>query len=282
MPLVSIKETLKKATAEHFAVPLFDAFEMAAVEGMFAAIEEKKAPAIVAIYDALLGLPVISAYVAFIRAMAERSPMPVSLMLDHGSSPDQCEKALSLGFTDVMYDGSKLPIGENIAATRKVALAAHAADAALEAELGHVGEGSDYARFGARKEGFTDPQTVRGFVEETGCDFLAVAIGTAHGVYKGEPHLDIELLSEIRKKTDIPLALHGGTGLSEGQYRNTIKAGIGKINIATDLMMASTTKMVEAANSAGASYLGIIQAARDAHRERCGYYLDLFGASGKG
>jgi fructose-bisphosphate aldolase class II len=282
MPLVSIKEQLQRATEERFAVPLFDAFEMAAVEGIFAAIETKKAPAIVAIYDAFLSLPAVPAHAAFIREMARLSPMPVSLMLDHGSSPAQCEKALALGFTDVMYDGSKLSIDENIAETSRVVSAAHAAGAAVEAELGHVGQGSDYEALGAARDAFTDPDTVGRFVADTGVDYLAVAVGTAHGLYKGQPHIDIGLIKKIRTTTDIPLVLHGGTGLSEAQYRDAIGAGIAKINISTDLIIAATDTMIGAARAEGASYLGIVHAAREAYRDRCSYYLDLFGASGKG
>ena len=282
MPLVSIVETLKKATSAHFAVPLFDAFEMSAVEGIIAAAEERRAPVIIGIYDALLLMPAVSSYAAFIRDAAARSAVPVSLMLDHGSGPDRCDRALELGFTDVMYDGSKLSLEENIDHTRKVRAAAHGAGAGVEAELGHVGEGSDYEAFGAAREGFTDPAVVSRFVAETGCDVLAVAIGTAHGRYKGTPHIDIDLLGKIRKETDAPLALHGGTGLSEQQFRDAIGAGIAKINIATDLLGIATERMVDAARQPEASYLGIVAAAREAHRERCSYYFDLFGASGKG
>lgn len=281
MPLVSIIQTLRSASSARFAVPLFDAFEMNAVEGIIAAAEQNSAPVIVAIYDALLLMPAVSSYAAFIRQAAAQSAVPVSLMLDHGSSPERCAQALRLGFTDVMYDGSRLSLEENIASTGSVVTAARAAGAGVEAELGHVGEGSDYETFGAAREGFTDPAVVSRFVAETGCDVLAVAVGTAHGQYKGTPHIDLDLLGEIRKQTDAPLALHGGTGLSERQYRDAIGAGIAKINIATDLLGAATEKMVRAAQEPAASYLGMVAAAREAHRERCSYYFELFGTKGR-
>jgi fructose-bisphosphate aldolase, class II len=282
MPLVSITETLKRASSGRFAVPLFDAFEMNAVEGIITAAEENAAPVIIAIYDALLGLAVVSSYAAFIHDAAARSTVPVSLMLDHGSSLERCEQALRLGFSDVMYDGSKLSLDENIAFTKRVVTAARNAGAGVEAELGHVGEGSDYETSGAAREGFTDPAVVARFVAETGCDVLAVAVGTAHGRYKGTPHIDLDLLAKIRHETDAPLALHGGTGLSERQYRDAIDAGIAKINIATDLLGVATERMAEAARGPAASYLGMVAAAKEAHRERCSYYFDLFGAKGKG
>jgi fructose-bisphosphate aldolase, class II len=281
MPLVSIVNELKRAQAEHYAVPLFGFFELTAIEGILEAVEERKAPAILGLYTYLVDEGCIEAYAGFIRKMAERVTPPVSLMLDHGASFEQCIRAIRSGFTDVMFDGSKLPLDENIAATRLVVKAAHAAGVGVEAELGHVGSGQDYSAFGSRKQGFTDPSEAERFVEETGVDFLAVAFGSAHGVYQGKPELDLELLEKIRTRIDTPLVLHGGSGLSDAQFLAAIDAGITKINIATDLIQASTRRMVEASSCENASYPEIIKGVRDAHRERSAFYLDLFRASGK-
>jgi len=281
MPLVSIREELKKAQAGQYAVPLYDVFEMQAVEGVFEALEEKRAPAIVAIYGPFVEMPNAESFAAFIRTMAQNATVPVSMMLDHGGSFEQCMKSLSYGCSDVMFDGSKLPLEENIANTKLVVRAAHAVGACVEAELGHVGRGDDYEEFGAQRKGFTDPDIVERFVEETDVDFLAVAIGTAHGLYKGEPHLDLELLRQIRSRVDIPLVLHGGSGLSEEQFRSTIEAGISKINVATDLVITATRMMIEAAKAEDASYFSILNQIREAYKRRTGYYFDLFGTSGK-
>jgi fructose-bisphosphate aldolase, class II len=281
MPLISLLGELKRAQAQKYALPCFDTFEMFGSEGMLTALDEKRAPAYVALWSGFLDQKSSASFVAFLRNMAGEAVVPISLILDHGDSYDHCIKALSLGFTDVMYDGSQFPLEENIANTRRVVLAAHNVGAAAEAELGHVGSGNDYDAFGAQRKGFTDPATVERFVAETGVDALAVAIGTAHGVYKGEPQLDLQLLQEIRRRVDIPLVLHGGTGLSEVQFRSAIAAGISKINIFTDLALAATARMVNAAKAEGASYFNIAGAARDAFHERCGYFADLFGATGK-
>jgi fructose-bisphosphate aldolase class II len=281
MPLTPIRTELKKAQAKGYAIPLYDVFEMQGTEGLFAALEEKRAPTIIALYSQFIDHPNAEAFAAYIRTKAEQSPVPVSLMLDHGASFEQCIKALSYGFTDVMYDGSKLSLEENIATTRLVVRAAHAVGAGVEAELGHVGQGESYAEFGSRREGFTDPEVVEHFVEETGVDFLAVAFGSAHGMYKGEPNLDLDLLREIRRRVDIPLVLHGGSGLSDQQFRDAIAAGISKINVATILGLTATQMMKEVAATEEGSLFTMMQAAREAYRERGAHCYDVFGTSGK-
>jgi len=282
MPLVSIGNELKRAQQGKYAIPLFDTFESLGASGIFAAINEKKAPCIVAVYTGILDRPDIRAFVAYLRQMAEESPMPVSLMLDHGASFEHCVKALTLGLSDVMFDGSKLPLEENIARTRLVVQTAHAVGASCEAELGHVGQGTDYLNFGAQRKGFTNPDEVERFVAETGVDALAVAIGTAHGVYRGEPHLELELLAEIRRRVDVPLVMHGGSGLSDEQFRSAIAGGISKINVFTDLAMTSVAYLAEATKARDASFHQVTARIADAFKERSCYYLDLFGASGKG
>jgi fructose-bisphosphate aldolase class II len=281
MPLVSMIDELKRAQTGRYAVPLLCFCEMTAVEGIVAALEERHAPGILGIYTYLVDDSRIEAYVGFIRKLCEKATVPISLMLDHGTSFEQCVRALAYGFTDVMLDGSKLPLEENISATRLVVRAAHAAGAGVEAEVGHVGSGQEYGDFGSRRQGFTDPADAERFVAETGVDCLAVAFGSAHGVYQGTPQLDLELVEEIRRRVKTPLALHGGTGLSEAQFRGAIDAGVAKINIGTDLVLASTREMVAEAGAEDTTYHKILQRARDAHRERSGYYLDVFRASGK-
>jgi ketose-bisphosphate aldolase len=281
MPLVSIGGELEKAKKGCYAIPLFNVFEMKGCEGVFEALERKRAPAIVALNSVAFEEQSSHAFAAFVRSMAVRASVPVSLMLDHGTSFEQCIRAIAWGFTDVMYDGSMLPLEENIANTRLVVRAAHAQGIGAEAELGHVGMGSDYGTFGAEKKGFTDPAAVERFVAETGVDFLAVAIGNAHGVYRGEPHLDMGLLKEIRKRVDIPLVLHGGSGLFEEQFKTAIQVGICKVNIATDLLMRASDQVKKALHSGKESYFDIIAALREGVRKGCEYYLDVFGTSQK-
>jgi len=273
---------LRRAQRERYAIPLFDVVDMQTVEGVFEALEGKHAPAIIGVYAGMLDRPGARALAAYIQARAEEVPERVSLMLDHGGSVEQCLKAVSYGFTDVMYDGSQLSLAENIASTKAVVEAAHAKGVGIEAELGHVGSGSEYRTFGALRKGFTDPDAVGEFVAATGADCLAVAIGTAHGLYDGEPHLDLDLLQAIRERVRIPLALHGGTGCPEDQLRAAIAKGISKINVATDLFLTAGKHLVEAARTRDVSYFDLSRIAIDTFRERCGHYLDLFGAAGKG
>jgi len=281
MPLVSILDELKKAQENGYAIPCFNTYEMLGTQGVFAALEEKRAPGAIALYSGVLERPNPRAFTDFVRAMAEESTVPVSIILDHGASFEQCIKALSLGVSDVMYDGSKLSPPENIANTRLVVRAAHAMGAAVEAELGHVGAGSDYQSFGAQGKGFTNPDAAEQLVEETGIDALAVAIGTAHGRYDGEPKLDLDLLAEIRERIDIPLVLHGGSGLSDDQFRAAIAGGICKINIFTSLVVEASKRMLEAAKAEGVSCFTLTTQIREAFQSQGEHHLDVFDAAGR-
>ena len=281
MPLVSIKDELLRARMGGYAVPLFDAFDMHSAEGMFQAIAEKRAPAIVALYSAVMEEAHARAFADYIRRRAQEAETPVSLMLDHGRSLEQCVRAIRYGFTDVMYDGSHLPLEENIAHTREVVRIARAVGVGVEAELGHVGMGNEYESYGAKRKGFTRPEDVERFAAETGVDYLAVAIGTAHGLYTGAPCLDLDLLGEIRERVEIPLVMHGGTGLTPEQFRSAIAGGIAKINVATDLFVHAGERMAAKAREGRANYFSLSKTAVEAFKERSGYYLELFGAAGR-
>jgi fructose-bisphosphate aldolase class II len=281
MPLVPMVESLRRAQAQSYALPCFCAFEMLGAEGVLAALEDRRAPAIVAVYAGQVDKPHARAFVALLRELAQAATVPVSLMLDHGGSLEQCIKALAYGLTDVMFDGSSLSLEENIAQTRLVVRAAHAVGTGVEAELGHVGLGAEYESYAAQRAHFTDPAIAQRFAAETEVDALAVAIGSAHGVYKTAPQLDLELLQEIRALVDVPLSLHGGSGLSEEQFRSAIQRGIAKVNIFTDLGIVAGQRMILAAQAEKASYFSITDATRQAFRERSAYYLDVFGASGR-
>lgn len=276
MTLISIGSYLRQARMEGYAIPLFDAFDSLSAEGIFQAFEELQAPGIIAVYSPLLDQSGGSALTAYIRTRAENSSAPISLMLDHGGSFEHCMRAIQLGFTDIMFDGSRLSLEENITITRSVVRAAHACGLCAEAELGHVGLGSDYQQIDANRAGFTDPDLVGRFVSETDVDFLAVAIGNAHGLYQGEPHLDLNLLEKIRDQIEIPLVLHGGTGIHEDDFRAVIKRGISKINIATDLYLQAVQQISTAIQAGESSYFKLADRIVNAIRERCLYYIQLF------
>lgn len=282
MPLTSILPTLKRGVQEGFAVPLIDIFDSLSIDGVAEAFADKRAPGIIGVWSGLLTRPNAQALISYTKALIAHLPGDVSLMLDHGASLDQCALAMQFGFTDVMFDGSRLPLAENIAQTRAVVRLAHAAGVNVEAELGHVGIGSEYQEIVDKRKGYTDPAEVERFVAETGVDFLAVAVGTAHGVFAGDPRLDLDLLAEIHRRVDIPLVMHGGSGLSEDQFRAGIKNGIAKINVVTELVNTTAQRMREDAQSPKSSYQSMTAVAVKSYQERAGYYLDLFGATNKG
>ena len=281
MTIISIKNELTRAMQEHYAVPLVDVFEMQGMDGVMEALVEKRAPTIIGIYSPYAALPNCRAFAAYVRSRAEDTDVPISLMLDHGASVEQCLEMLNYGFTDVMYDGSSLPLNENIVNTRRVVQSAHAVGVAVEAELGHVGFGDQYESEGGKGLGFTDPDNVQHFVEATGVDFLAIAFGNAHGLYKGEPRLDLELVAEIRRRVAVPLVMHGGTGLSDEQFRSAIAAGISKINYATNIMNAAADNMRQAATRPEASMFDIYAGIRLAYSQWCGRLYDTFGTTNR-
>jgi fructose-bisphosphate aldolase class II len=281
MTAVSIKEELAKAQKGGYAVPLFDVFDTFGVDGLMDAMIARRAPTVVAVYSPFAQKDNSRAFAAYILARLADTDVPATLMLDHGVSVEACLQALDYGFTDVMYDGSKLPLEENIANTRKVVEAAHARGVTAEAELGHVGVGSDYETPGKVQAGFTDPAAVEYFVKATDVDYLAIAFGNAHGLYKGEPRLDLELVREVRRRVSTPLVMHGGTGLSDDQFRGAIAAGISKINFATSIINTSVENMKKAAADPKATLFSIPEGIRTSYREWCSRLYDVFGTSGK-
>lgn len=281
MTLTAVKQLVQQAQQEKYAILLFDIFDIPSAEGFFDALEAQKAPGIAGVYGGVMKQANAHALVDYLLRRAGELTAPVGLMLDHGESLEQCRQAMAWGFTDVMFDGSSLPFAENLAVTQAVVQAARAGNVGVEAELGHVGSGSEYGSYGAKRLGFTDPLDAEQFARQSGVDMLAVAIGTAHGVYQGDPHLDLDLLREIQARVTTPLVLHGGSGLSPEQFRAAIAGGIAKINVATEFYLTSGQRLAEAARAGEASYFKLAQVATDSMRERSMYYLDLFGGSGK-
>lgn len=230
MPLVSLKEMLTKARAQRYAVPAINIGNYETLCGVFAAAEAERAPVIIQIYQRLIEHGHGTRLAPVIRAMAGQSAVPVALHLDHGATLAQVMRAIRDGFSSVMIDASTLPLADNIAATRQVVELARPLGVAVEAELGHVPS----AASGDIESGLTDPAEAAEFVRETGIDALAVAIGTAHGIYRKTPVLDFARLEKIAGQVEAPLVLHGGSCTPNDALRHTIELGITKINIATE------------------------------------------------
>jgi len=209
--------------------------------------------------------------------------IPIALHLDHATSYQQVVECIRAGYTSVMIDGSKLPYDENVALTRKVVELAHYAGVSVEAELGKVGGTEDDLTVDEREATFTVPEEAVKFIEDTGVDYLAIAIGTAHGVYKWEPKLDLERLKKIRSMVSVPLVLHGASGVPDDGLRDAIACGINKINLATDLKipMARAIRdifMVDPDEDDPRKYLG---AAREAVEAVVRDKIRVIGCNGK-
>ena len=233
--LVNLDYVLKRAQEGGYAVGLFNTTDTDMLEGVLAAAEELRAPVIIGTAEVLLPYGELKLIAPSVRAAAERATVPVVLHYDHGLTVERCIEALDLGFTSIMFDGSAGDPENNIELTRKVVEMCHAKGVTVEGEIGHVGN-ADVE--GDQENNYTTPEEAKAFIEATGVDALAVAIGTAHGAYKKKPCLDLDRLAAIRSEVDTPLVLHGGSGLTDDDFRNTIKNGIAKVNIFTDLCLA--------------------------------------------
>lgn len=246
---VTTTQMLRRAQKGGYAVGAFNAENMEMAMAIIAAAEALDAPVLLQTTPSTVKYAGPDLYYANIRTLADRATVPVALHLDHGSSAELVDRAIRAGYSSVMIDGSQTMLEENIRLTAEVVKMAHAHYIPVEAELGKVGGKEDDTESDG-KNGYTDPEDAVRFVRETGVDSLAVAIGTAHGVYTGTPVLDVPRLAEIRRHLqaaglDIPLVLHGASGLSDESIRACIREGICKVNFATELRIAYTTGIRE-------------------------------------
>ncbi|GGE26358.1 fructose-bisphosphate aldolase [Marinithermofilum abyssi] len=233
MPLVSSREMLLEAYTLHTAVAAFAAHHWDGITAVIEAAEEMAAPIILQTTPATVRLMGADTIAAMVRIAAEKTAVPVALHLDHGNSFETVMHCLRAGYTSIMVDGSHLALEENIALTRRVVEAAHAVGVPVEGELGTIGGAGDTTDNDA--PGFTDPETAEHFVRETGIDFLAPAFGTAHGHYVQEVRLDFSLLAAIHQRTQVPLVMHGASGVPISSLRRALQHGISKVNVSTEL-----------------------------------------------
>lgn len=244
MPLVTTKQMLLDAQKGNYAVGAFNVENMEMVMAVMEAAEELKSPVIMQTTPSTVKYAGLDFFLANVKAAAERASVPVAMHLDHGSSFELAMQAYRTGYTSIMIDGSHGSFEENIAVSKAVADACTPSGIPVEAELGKVG-GKEDDLDGGDDNPYTDPDQAVEFVKRTGITSLAVAIGTAHGVYKGEPKLDLDRLSEIREVVDIPLVLHGTSGVPDETVTECVNRGICKVNYATDLRIAFTKGVSE-------------------------------------
>ncbi len=239
MELITTKQILKQAQEGNYAIGAFNVENMEMVMAVISAAEEMNAPVIMQTTPSTVKYAGLDYFLANARVAASNAKVPVVMHLDHGSSFELAAQALRAGYTSIMIDGSHNDFESNIEISKAVVDMCKPSGVAVEAELGKVG-GKEDDLDGGDGDLYTDPLEAKEFVERTGVDSLAIAIGTAHGMYKGEPKLDLERLSEIRKVVSVPLVLHGGSGIPDWKVQEAIKRGICKVNYATELRIAYT------------------------------------------
>lgn len=239
--LVNLNEVLKKAQKGKYAVGLFNTTDTDMLQAVIEAAEESNSPVILGTAEVLLPYGELKLITPSVIAAAKRASVPVVVHYDHGLTFERCLEALQLGFSSVMFDGSAKAYGQNIEETKEIVKIAHAFGANVEGEIGHVGEAAQGDE--SLENMYTTVAEAKEYLENTGVDALAVAIGSAHGVYKKKPKLNIERLKEIAGAVSVPLVLHGGSGLSDDDFKNAIRNGIAKVNIFTDLCLAGERAM---------------------------------------
>lgn len=286
MPLVSMKEMLIKAKKEGYAVGQFNINNLEFTQAILKAAEEEKSPVILGVSEgAARYMDGFYPVVQLVKALMTEYEItvPVAIHLDHGSSFEKCMQAIRAGFTSVMIDGSHLPLEENIALTKKVVDAAHAVGVSVEAELGRIGGQEDDIDVTDAEAMYAIPAECKELVEKTGVDCLAPALGSVHGPYKGKPKLGFKQMEEINELIDVPLVLHGGTGIPLEDIQKAIKLGHAKINVNTENQIAMTKVVRDILNEKPdlydpRKYLG---PARDAIKETVKNKMREFGSSGK-
>lgn len=280
MPLVTTKEILVKARKEGYALPAFNITDMQSIQTVVKVCEEENAPCLLEATETTIDTYGAEYIAAIVKVAASEAKVPVALHLDHSYRYETFVKAIKAGFSSVMIDASQKPFDENVRITKEIVKLAHAAGVAVEAELGHVGQGSDDEE--KNKKMYTDPDEAAKFVELTNVDFLAVAVGTAHGLYKYEPRIDLDILKAISDKVAIPLVLHGGSG-TPGMEK-TPPLGISKVNVFTDLQIPIREKAKEILNTQPLERLfapAIWKTANEAAIPVIREYIVKLGAKGK-
>lgn len=283
--LATLNDVLIPARKGKYAVGLFNAVNLELARGIIAAAEETGSPVIMGTAEVLFPYGPLEEVSYYLIPMAKKARVPVVVHLDHGLRKETCLKALKLGFSSIMYDCSTDPYDVNVEKVKEMADIAHSYGATIEAELGHVGDNEGSAEGNSKladpSRFYTDPRQAKDFVEKTGVDALAIAVGTAHGAYKLPPKLDFQRIETIARTIDIPLVLHGGSGLSDNDFKKAIEKGISKVNIFTDINIAAVEAEFSAFDSMSKGIIDLIPAAVNAVKAAVTRKLELFGSVGK-
>lgn len=284
--LVNMNEVLLPAKQHKYAVGLFNAVNLELARGIIAAAESTGSPVIMGTAEVLFPYGPLEEVSYYLLPMAKKAKVPVVIHLDHGLNKETCLKALELGFTSIMYDCSTDSYDENVKKVKEMADIAHSYGATIEGELGHVGDNEGSAEGSSHLTDpsafFTDPKMAKDYVEKTGVDALAIAVGNAHGAYKLPPKLDFERIRTISKTVNVPLVLHGGSGLTDNDFRQAIQEGISKVNIFTDINVAAAKAAFDHFTDANKGITDLIPAQVEAIKQETIKKMQLFDAVGKG
>ena len=283
MKYVGLSEILGDCVGKDWAVGAFDTLNLEITQAILTAAEAERSPVMILILPSHTAKEDLPALIAAIRTEAEKVSVPVALQLDHAVNLEQVMTGIRLGCSTIMIDGSSKPLPDNISFTRQMVEVAHAAGISVEAELGHVGGGDESGVNASVESVLTRVEDAARFVAETGVDALAVSIGSVHGPYITKPNLEFERLRQLRDNLDIPLVLHGGSGIPDEDMRRLISTGIDKINVWTDIALAYMDAIKKKlTNPAGPSPLhDVLGAGRLAAEEIVRERIRLFGSSGK-
>lgn len=278
--LANLNDVLLPARQKRYGVGLFNALSLEMARGIIAAAERLRSPVIIGTAEVLLPYAPLENVADILLPMARRASVPVVVHYDHGLTFEKCIEVVRLGFSSIMYDCSTDTYEENVRKTAELTRIAHAVNITVEAELGHVGEGSDLSTRPA--DFYTVPEQAKDFVTRTGVDALAIAVGTAHGAYKFKPELDFERIKTIAALIPTPLVLHGGSGLTDDDFRRAIQCGVSKVNIFTDINDAAAAGAKRGIDEGKTCMTDLIPYEIEAVSNATEKKMRLFGSIGQG
>lgn len=279
--LVNMNDVLLPAKEKGYGVGFFNAVNVEMARAVIETAEELNAPVMVGTAEVLLPAMELERVAEYLIPMAKKAKVPVCVHYDHGLTKERCKQAIDLGFTSIMYDCSMDDYETNVAKLKEMTDVCHALNITVEGELGHVGDNEGAGKLKNPSDYFTDPDTAVDFVRRTGVDSLAVAVGNAHGDYAFPPKLDFERIRKISEMTDLPLVLHGGSGLSNDDFKQAVSLGICKVNIFTDLDKAGKAGIEKGLAAGAKSMMGLIPYEIEAMKEVVREKITLFGSVGR-
>ena len=279
--LVNMNDVLLPAKKGHYGIGFFNAVNVEMARAIIETAEELRAPVMVGTAEVLLPAMSLERVAEYLIPMAQKAAVPVCVHYDHGLTFDKCMEALKLGFTSVMYDCSTEDYESNTAKVTEMVRICHGRGVTVEGELGHVGDNEGTGKLENPSDYYTDPEIAADFVKRTGIDSLAVAVGNAHGDYKFPPKLDFARIETISECTGLPLVLHGGSGLSDSDFRTAVQKGVCKVNIFTDIDKAGKAGIEKGLAAGASSMTALIPYEIEAMKRVVCNKLELFGSVGR-